>query len=587
MIDPMVSLAFAVYSNKGAYALLVGSGISHAAGIPTGWEIVLDLVRKVAKLTDEDCGADPVEWYKKKFGTEPDYSQLLDNIAKTPAERQQLLRGYFEPTEDDRAQGIKLPSAAHKTIARLVAAGYIRVIITTNFDRLIERALEEAGVSPAVISSTDQIAGALPLSHAGPTVIKLHGDYQDTRIKNTGVELATYDGALTGLLDRILDEYGLIVSGWSGDWDLALRSAIERCPNHRFTTFWTARSPLSEKAVQLAKQRLAVELQVKDADTLFVTLWEKIQALQDMNAPHPLSAKMAVSTLKRYLADPLSQIRLRDLVHEETEKLFYQINDPMFGGNTKLQPAEELKLRVAKYDALSEMMLSLIVTGCYWARTDESIKLWVNCLQRVANPKNEGGYTYLIRFRHYPALLLMFGGGVGAIAAGNLKTLAAILTKPQVKHEGKDKEICSVIYPISVMEGVGQLLNEQGRQRLAESRFVFDKLRNILREYLPHDEDYESAFDYFEYLLGLIHADINRSAWAEGAWWGPIGLFVRRGGYFSRDGGAASRVGKEIEDEGVNWPLLKAGLFGGDLERAKTAKAKFDAFWTNVPTHNL
>ena len=54
-------------------------------------------------------------------------------------------------------------------------------------------------------------------------MIKLHGDYLDTRIKNTEPELAAYDKALDEMLDRIFDEYGLIVSGWSGDWDIALR----------------------------------------------------------------------------------------------------------------------------------------------------------------------------------------------------------------------------------------------------------------------------------------------------------------------------------------------------------------------------
>ena len=216
MIDPMVSLAFAVYSNKGTYALLLGSGVSRASGIPTGWEVVLDLVRKVAKIEGEDCEPNPADWFKKKYGKEPDYSKLLDEIAKTPAERQQLLRGYFEPTEEERSQGLKLPSAAHKAIAQLVAGGYLRVIITTNFDRLMEKALEEIGVAPTVISTTDQLAGSLPLAHSGATVIKLHGDYLDTRIKNTELELAAYDKAPDVLLDRIFDEYGLIVSGWSG-----------------------------------------------------------------------------------------------------------------------------------------------------------------------------------------------------------------------------------------------------------------------------------------------------------------------------------------------------------------------------------
>ena len=253
MIDPMISLAFAVYSNKGAYALLLGSGISRDSGIPTGWEVVLDLIRKVAKLEGEDCEPDPADWFRKKHGAEPDYSKLLDEIAKTPAERQQLLRGYFEPTEDERSQGLKLPSAAHKAIAQLVAAGHLRVIVTTNFDRLVEKALEEVGVAPTVISTTDQLSGALPLTHSGPTVIKLHGDYLDTRIKNTELELAAYDKGLDGMLDRIFDEYGLIVSGWSGDWDTALRAAIERSPNRRFTTFWGTRSLLSDKGKQLAE----------------------------------------------------------------------------------------------------------------------------------------------------------------------------------------------------------------------------------------------------------------------------------------------------------------------------------------------
>ena len=61
MIDPMVSLAFATYSNKGVYAVLLGSGISRASGIPTGWEVLLDLIRKVAELEGEECEPNPAK----------------------------------------------------------------------------------------------------------------------------------------------------------------------------------------------------------------------------------------------------------------------------------------------------------------------------------------------------------------------------------------------------------------------------------------------------------------------------------------------------------------------------------------------
>ena len=35
----------------------------------------------------------------------------------------------------------KLPTAAHHVVAAMVASGHFRVIVTTNFDRLLEQAL--------------------------------------------------------------------------------------------------------------------------------------------------------------------------------------------------------------------------------------------------------------------------------------------------------------------------------------------------------------------------------------------------------------------------------------------------------------
>ncbi|MCC6416277.1 MAG: SIR2 family protein [Opitutaceae bacterium] len=579
MIDPMISLAFAVYSNKGAYALLLGSGISRASGIPTGWEVILDLVRKVAKLEGENCEPDPADWFRNKHKAEPDYSKLLDEIAKSPTERQQLLRGYFEPTDDERSQGLKLPNAAHKAIAQLVVAGYLRVVITTNFDRLMEMALEEVGVAPTVISTTDQLSGALPLPHSGVTVIKLHGDYLDTRIKNTELELATYDKALDVMLDRIFDEYGLIVSGWSGAWDLALRAAFERCPNRRFTTFWTTRSPLSEVCKKLAEHRQAAVLQIKDANQLFEELRAKVQALRDMAAPHPLSAKMAAATVKRHLVDPSAKIRLRDLVHEETEKLFAEINAQAFAAQAQHQPAAELIKRVEKYEACCETLISIFVTGCYWGDPD-ACKLWVSSLQRIANPTDSGGgLVYLLKLRRYPALLLLYSAGLAAVAAGNYATLAAVLTKSKARDDqNKNEAICSVVYPIAVNEqDVWKMMPGLERRHTPVSDHLFKKSREPLREFLPRDEDYQDVFDRFEYLLGLAHADLNRWG-AENGWWGPVGCFAWRGRRFDQGDRTAQKIGAEIVAEGVNWPLLKAGLFGGSLEQLNTAKAKFDAF---------
>jgi hypothetical protein len=146
--DPVTQLAFSMFEGKGVYALLLGSGLSRAAEIPTGWEITLDLVRRVALAQEVTEQLDWAAWYSEKTGEEPDYSALLKELASTPAERRSILHGYIEPTEEDRAEGRKAPTAAHYAIADLVRSGYVRVIITTNFDRLMENALRERGVEP-------------------------------------------------------------------------------------------------------------------------------------------------------------------------------------------------------------------------------------------------------------------------------------------------------------------------------------------------------------------------------------------------------------------------------------------------------
>ena len=201
-------------------------------------------------------------------------------MALTPSERANALAAYFEPTEEDREAGKKVPTAAHHSIARMVAKGYFRVILTTNFDRLMEQALDAAGVQPMVISSTDAVKGAVPLTHSKCTVIKIHGDYRDTRIRNTSEELASYDPEINTLLDRIFDEYGLIVCGWSGTWDEALRKAILRSPNRRYSMTWAARGVTTDEARQIIEFRQASEIAIDSADKFFPELEASLMHLR-------------------------------------------------------------------------------------------------------------------------------------------------------------------------------------------------------------------------------------------------------------------------------------------------------------------
>lgn len=167
-LPPFDALALSLHHSPGVHAILVGSGLSLAAGIPTGWEITLDLIRRLAALDGVTEHEDWAAWYRSKYNKEPSYSEILDALASTQAERRAILHSYIEPAEGEEA---RKPTKAHHAIAQLVESGAVRVIITTNFDRLIENALREAGIEPTVISGDDAIAGATPLVHAKCTVI--------------------------------------------------------------------------------------------------------------------------------------------------------------------------------------------------------------------------------------------------------------------------------------------------------------------------------------------------------------------------------------------------------------------------------
>jgi len=166
MINAETSLAFSVFENKGIYALLLGSGVSRSAHIPTGWEITLDLSRRVGALEGIKEQADWASWYHKRFGKDPNYSDLLDALASSATERRAILHSYIEATAEDIAEGRKVPTRAHRAIAKLVRDGFIRVIISTNFDRLLENALRDEGVEPTVVKSEDDLKGAVPLMHS-------------------------------------------------------------------------------------------------------------------------------------------------------------------------------------------------------------------------------------------------------------------------------------------------------------------------------------------------------------------------------------------------------------------------------------
>lgn len=422
MIDPVTQLSFSIVENSGVYALLLGSGVSRSAEIPTGWEIILDLTRRVAVAEGVEEQADWAAWYRARFNGEPNYSALLDMLSLTPAERRAILHNYIEASAEDLEEGRRVPTCAHKAIARLVRDGFIKVIITTNFDRLLESALREVGVEPTVIRSADDLAGANPIVHSRCYVLKLHGDYLDNRILNTDDELASYPAEFDRQLDRILDEYGLIVAGWSGEWDPALRAAILRAPNRRYPTYWASRGEPSALAQDLITHRAARVAQITDADSFFETLQQTVEMLHRTRRRHPDAIEFLLAAVKRYLAKPEHRIELNDLVSGELRRINDRLRSSEFPVQTGGVDWNVLNQRWDALEALAEPLARAMGLMGRWGDGNE-FGLAQGALRTLADQPAESGNSALLGLRTYPAYLCFLTYALGLTKAGRFDTL--------------------------------------------------------------------------------------------------------------------------------------------------------------------
>ena len=131
---PIEALAEGLRSGPRPAAVLAGAGVSQTAGIATGE----DLLRLAAAERGQDPGGDPVGWYIGAFGHFPSYFAILQD---PDGDRLTLPRNVFEGAE---------PTPAHRALAMMAGQHLLGPFLTTNFDRLLEQALAEAGLAPRV-----------------------------------------------------------------------------------------------------------------------------------------------------------------------------------------------------------------------------------------------------------------------------------------------------------------------------------------------------------------------------------------------------------------------------------------------------
>jgi hypothetical protein len=377
---------------------------------------------------------------------------------------------------------------------------------------------------------------------------------------------------MDALLDRICDEYGMIIVGWSATWDVALRAALERTANRRFTTYFCARATLSTQAQDLVQRRGFRVLTIPDANTFCASLVERLSAL-DAEATHPLSLPLAIATIKRLLPDPHQRIRLSDLVLGEAKQLAERARQSRDDARTALTD-DDIRSTVATYNKWLSPLRQFLALGTYWR--DDEHQLWQQVLQIVAegalHPTTTSDRLKLVR---YLPLHLWYAVGIACVARGQLASMRSIAEILVPTGSRQREHLLLEITSSDVLRNdLAQALHHRQREFYTPlNDYLFDVVRDAVKEICPTDADYEATFDRFEYLYCLIVIDLQLAR-------DDKYLFLAGGRYYwqrSRESGRSeieNQIEAELTSQKEQWLPLRSGLFGGSIEHAQAAHQK-------------
>lgn len=203
---------------------LLGAGCSINSGCMAASKLVFEFKKRIYCINhgiqlDRDVLIDETrlgEVLEKEFpigdGTNQ-YSYFFERCFSNAYDRNQFIKNEFHD---------KKPSFGYLCFANYLISKKVRYVLTTNFDLLIERAVrkieEEYDLVNVSENETPYLPGVL-------NIVKLHGDYNYDKLKNTENELRSISDSLLNMLLNVKAKR-IFVLGYSGQ-DLSVMSFFE------------------------------------------------------------------------------------------------------------------------------------------------------------------------------------------------------------------------------------------------------------------------------------------------------------------------------------------------------------------------
>lgn len=281
-----------------------------------------------------------------------------------------------------------------------------------------------------------------------------------------------------------------------------------------------------------------------------------------------------IKKIKSLLANDSSSIELHDLVIDEVRRFLASTSEDHFTVQGQYSK-DELLERIAKYERLVIDLAAILACIAYWARPVHRSILQKALARFTDRLESQGGRAVWLNLRWYPLIITLYSCGIAAVEGKRYDSLANIfyttLSRSEYRHHGEFliEAISNSILEFTRAE-VFKHLPGHDRYYTPMSEYLYKVLQPKLDDLLFIGKGYETSFDEFEVLFALAVADLRKQA--GGRVWGPIGRF---GWKEQRGDGPMSRIIAEARAMGENWEPLRAGLFGGKLDRFDAVATEF------------
>jgi hypothetical protein len=394
---------------------------------------------------------------------------------------------------------------------------------------------------------------------------------------------------MDSLLDRVFEDYGLVVCGWSADWDVALRAAIERAVDPRFPLYWAARGAPSEKAKALIEHRSGVVIRIDGADEFFEDLHEKVSSMEPRIVPNspailheevnsrglriavnPPASVGVVDSIKQNLSSG-NMLQLESAIQDAIKLVMAEIKREDSSVLNEKVTAELVLSRIRAYSASCSSLASVGYLCGRWGDKN-TFRLLAQGRDRLFSLKEcgEKSNRVWLDFRAYPACVWVYSILLGAMLGGNLSVMLDIL-KGTILRDGERAPAIWNIIPTLFITDHDSVRKTLGNRWIPVNEAVHDFLLNEIGDNFPTKRHFTEAFGRIELLMSL-HANYQLSK-VDGMPWYTYGRFA-----YDEFQERISEILEDLAEHGQESVYVKTSLFGKEVAECKLAVEKIGPF---------